>query len=149
MSWNCWTWIDRIEKISPGVSAHGKKQFESSNQIFESHFPGNPIVPGVLHVEMIAQLAAECLRMAEEKHIVMLSKIKSAKFFRPLKPMEKIDIYIEVLSRKLGCADIRGTIEVEGILHSSVQIQMVSVVENKSFLSWGLPEEQMKINGKK
>lgn len=133
---NAWKWLDRIDSIEPGIRAQGHKQFASDDPIFKMHFPQNPIVPGVLLVEMAAQVAGECLRAANPGRMVLLSKIKSAKFFVSLRPNENATVYVEIIGAKMGCADIRGRIEVEGSVRAEIQFQMVSVMDNKSVLNW-------------
>ena len=81
-----WRLIDRIVECVPGVSAIGHKTFPPEETLFEDHFPGFPIVPGVLQIEMIAQLAGKCAAMAVPSVLPVLGSVRTAKFYRNVKP---------------------------------------------------------------
>lgn len=79
--------VDRVTAHVPGVEAAGEKTFAHDDPIFEGHFPGNPIVPGVILTEALAQvagIAGTCDRG------FLLSAIRSMKFPAPARPGEKI-----------------------------------------------------------
>ena len=77
------------------------------------HFPGFPIVPGVLQVEMIAQLGGKCIRSANPDILPILSSVKSAKFRNKIEPGDKAIIKVEVTVRK-SYSLAKGHIEVNG-----------------------------------
>jgi len=117
-----WLLIDRIIECEPGVSAKGIKTFPRSDLIFMDHFPGHPIVPGVLQIEMIAQLAGKCAALSRPGILPVLGSVKSSKFFRNINPGDLcvIKIQIEKVAKSYILAD--GEIEVDGQKVSSASI---------------------------
>jgi len=79
--------IDRVLTREPGVEAAGERVFLPEDPMFRGHFPGNPIVPGVILTEALAQLAG--IAGASERGF-LLSAIRSMKFPAPARPGEKI-----------------------------------------------------------
>ncbi len=66
--------VDRVTEINPGHSAKGYKNLTANEQFFEGHFPFKPIMPGVLMVEALAQLA--CLAMlAKEEYRTTIGRV--------------------------------------------------------------------------
>ena len=108
-----WLLVDRIIEMDPGKSAVGVRNFSRSESFFMDHFPGFPIVPGVLHVEMIAQVGGKCIRAFNQTIMPMLGSIKSAKFYHRIVPGDQAVIKVRVLLRK-EFSVVSGQIEVEG-----------------------------------
>lgn len=117
-----WQLLDRITECEPGVRAIGIKCFTRSEEFFRDHFPGMPIVPGVLQIEMIAQLAGKCIAMKQKNVLPVLGTVKAAKFYRNIRPGDQCIIKIEVtkIARAFGTAN--GVIEVDGQKMASAEI---------------------------
>ena len=79
--------VDRLTHSEPGISAVGEITFSGDDPMFAGHFPGNPIVPGVILTEALAQVAG--IAGASEKGF-LLSAIRAMKFPSPARPGEKI-----------------------------------------------------------
>lgn len=82
--------LDEILSIEPGVSATAKKTFSSSDPVFEGHFPGRPIIPGVLLAEAIAQLAGIAISADDPDRKWLLSAIHRMKFPSAATPGEEL-----------------------------------------------------------
>jgi 3-hydroxyacyl-[acyl-carrier-protein] dehydratase len=76
--------IDQVITVEPGKSAVCTKQFAASEPFFRGHFPGNPIVPGVILTEAAAQTAG--IAAGEPGKVFHLSAIRQMKFLRPVSP---------------------------------------------------------------
>jgi 3-hydroxyacyl-[acyl-carrier-protein] dehydratase len=86
-----WIFLDRITELEPGSKAVGYKTATRSEDFFADHFPGFPVVPGVILLEALAQLSGKLLELTllQERHlwswpiITMADKVKFRKFVRP------------------------------------------------------------------
>jgi len=95
--------IDEIVALDPGVSAHARWTLRPDLDFFRGHFPGNPITPGVLIVEALAQaggLAAMSLEENEGK-LAVFAGIEKVRFRRPVLPGDTLDL-ITTLTRRRG-----------------------------------------------
>ena len=82
--------VDRITEIQPGASAVGHKTFSGEEAFFAGHFPGNPIVPGVILTEALAQVAGIAGMTESSTGGFLLSAIRSMKFPRAVRLGEMI-----------------------------------------------------------
>jgi 3-hydroxyacyl-[acyl-carrier-protein] dehydratase len=80
--------IDEVEKLEIGLEAVARKRFGGEESFFQGHFPGNPIVPGVLLAEGMAQTAG--IAIGGPGKMFLLTAIRSMKFLRPIRPQEEI-----------------------------------------------------------
>jgi len=83
--------VDRILSLVPGEEAVGEKTFESADPMFSGHFPGNPIVPGVILTEALAQVAGIAGARGGEQRF-LLSAIRSMKFPAAARPGDLISL---------------------------------------------------------
>ena len=109
-----WLLIDKILECEPGVSAVGIKTFPRSDMIFMDHFPGFPIVPGVLQIEMMAQMIGKCAAMAKPSVLPVLGAVKTAKFYGNVNPGETCTIKAKVTKIAGTYITGEGEIEVDG-----------------------------------
>jgi len=116
-----WILVDKIIEMDPGKSAVGVRNFSRSESFFMDHFPGFPIVPGVLHVEMIAQVGGKCIRAFSLDIMPILGSIKSAKFYNKIVPGDQAVIKVQVIVRK-EFSVVSGRIEVEGKKVSAAEL---------------------------
>ena len=108
--------VDRIVEIEPFKSATGIKCITMNEPQFNGHFPGHPIVPGVLMVEMMAQAGcAAMLALPENKgKIGYFAGIDKAKFRRPVVPGDKLRIEVEIGSFSHSIGKGKGICTVNG-----------------------------------
>ena len=93
--------LDKIEIIEKGVKGIGFKKFSNSESFFKGHFPGNPIVPGVIIIEALAQAAGVVtgIKFIKEKRTVLFMSLNSVKFRKPVKPNEDLSLYVEKINQ--------------------------------------------------
>ena len=93
--------IDECRVIQKGKIGESFRTFDSSEYFFEGHFPDNPIVPGVVIVEAMAQTAgvvvSENLINRSDQSVLFMS-INKAKFRKPVLPSYKIKFYVEMIN---------------------------------------------------
>lgn len=98
--------VDEIVGIE-GQTIRTRRHADPADPVYQGHFPGNPILPGVLVCESIFQsgaiLIARVLEGAMENAVPVLTRISNAKFKHPVRPGETIDIEVH-LKEKLGNA---------------------------------------------
>lgn len=114
--------IDRVRDIVPGQSAVGVKNITINEQIFQGHFPGHPIFPGVLIVEAMAQTAASMvvytLGKEAENKLVYFMTIDEARFRKPVVPGDQMHIHVTVERSRGQVWKFKGEAKVNGTLHA-------------------------------
>ncbi len=112
--------IDRVIDLAPGVSATGIKNVTVNEPYFVGHFPGRPIMPGVLIVEAMAQTSAvvvvSALEDVAEARMVYFMSIDSARFRRPVEPGDRMHIKVQKLQNRRKVWKFAAQAEVEGVL---------------------------------
>lgn len=90
--------IDRIEELEPGQRAVSLRNVTAHEEIFQGHFPGNPVMPGVLIVEAMAQTGAVALFTLDEfkGKTAYFGGIKSAKFRKVVRPGDQMQIEVNL-----------------------------------------------------
>lgn len=126
-----WLLIDKILECQPGVQAVGCKTFPRSDLIFMDHFPGFPIVPGVLQIEMIAQMGGKCVALQRQGVLPVLGSVKSAKFYQNIHPGDCCQIKVKVLKIAKSFALVEGEVEVDSVKMSAATILFGLLNRNK------------------
>src|ERR1700733_1918321 len=104
--------IDAVVSVVPGASAVCTKTFKADEPFFRGHFPGDPIVPGVILTEALAQTAGIAAGQAGKGF--RLSAIKGMKFFGTVRPGEEITLRARKLAVAGGLCQFEVTAEVAG-----------------------------------
>jgi 3-hydroxyacyl-[acyl-carrier-protein] dehydratase len=110
--------VDRIVELAEERIV-GIKNVTTNEPFFQGHFPAFPVMPGVLVVEAMAQVAGVLvLNSMPERHnkLVLLASIEEAKFRKPVVPGDQLRIEMSVLKRKATIAKMQGRATVDGIL---------------------------------
>jgi 3-hydroxyacyl-[acyl-carrier-protein] dehydratase len=107
--------VDRILELDPGKRITATKVLPASEELFRDHFPGFPVVPGVILTEMMAQAAGRCLD-ADGTHLgrAMLGKINGAAFREWVKPDQEILLYATITQNRPSFATAECFAEVGG-----------------------------------
>ena len=94
--------IDTIEELEPGVRAVGRKCVSYNEPFFAGHFPQEPVMPGVLIIEALAQVGAVAVLSCEEYKgkTAYFGGINSAKFKRKVVPGDVLTLELEIIRRK-------------------------------------------------
>ncbi len=112
--------VDRVEDIILGVSARGIKAVSINEPFFAGHFPGRPIMPGVLIIEALAQtagvLALKTLGDAGKGKLVYFMAIDGAKFRIPVEPGCLLDLKVEFTQNRGRISKFNGRAEINGKL---------------------------------
>ncbi|MGN1118919.1 MAG: 3-hydroxyacyl-ACP dehydratase FabZ [Oscillospiraceae bacterium] len=90
--------IDEVTELEPGVRVVAKKYLKPDEYWFKGHFPGQPVQPGVLMIEMLAQAGAVCaLSLPENKgKIAFFAGIDKARFRGVVKPGDTLELSVEM-----------------------------------------------------
>lgn len=126
-----WLLIDQIIECEPGVKAKGVKTFSRSEEFFQDHFPGMPIVPGVLQIEMMAQMAGKCYAISNPQVLPVLGTVKAAKFYGNINPGDRCYIYATIVKASKSFLMADCFVEVEGKKVSSASILFGYVMRNR------------------
>ena len=111
--------LDRMVDVIPDVSAVGIKNVTSNEPFFQGHFPGHPVMPGVLIIESMAQTAAvlvvQSLGPQAAGKVVYFMTIESAKFRRPVLPGDQLRIHVTRERRRGNVWKFSGVARVDGV----------------------------------
>ncbi len=117
--------VDRIIELSEDKSRIvGIKNLTFNELFFQGHFPGNPVMPGVLQLESMAQVAGVMLnsRLGNEGKIAYFMSISNAKFRKMVKPGDQLRIEIEAVRLRSRNAIVQGKAFVEHNLVSEAEL---------------------------
>lgn len=108
--------VDRIVELVPGSKAIGVKCVSGNESYFTGHFPGNPIMPGVLIVEALAQVGAVAvLSMPEHQgKLAIFAGMDKVRFRRPVVPGDQLVLEVELIKLRGNVGKGRALAKVEG-----------------------------------
>ena len=126
--------VDRVIEVDPGKRLVAVKNVSINEPFFQGHFPGAPVMPGVLTIEAMAQAGA-ILGLLDRKPedlrdvLIYFTGIDEARFRRPIVPGDQLRIVVEVLRRKGSLWKMKGEVRVgndlaaEAVLMSSIGVR--------------------------
>jgi 3-hydroxyacyl-[acyl-carrier-protein] dehydratase len=120
--------VDKIIELEPRVRIVGIKQVTVNEQFFQGHFPGAPVMPGVLQIEALAQVGAIlALREFEDRdnRIPFFSGIENARFRRPVVPGDTLVLEVTALRIGSRVQKMRGEAKVDGKITAEAEIMCV------------------------
>ncbi|MEN9933073.1 MAG: 3-hydroxyacyl-ACP dehydratase FabZ [Pseudomonadota bacterium] len=117
--------VDRVASMTIGEEIHAIKAVSFNEQFFQGHFPGRPIMPGVLQIEALAQsaaiLAIETLELAGSGKLVYFMAIEEAKFRNPVEPGCLLDLHVGFVQKRARVCKFWGKAMVDGKVTCEVQ----------------------------
>jgi len=108
--------VDRVESHEPGLRAVGIKCVAANEPFFAGHFPGRPIMPGVLILEALAQVGAIAILTLPEfaGRIALFGGVNDVRFRRPVLPGDTLRLEVEIVKRRGRLGVGRGSATVDG-----------------------------------
>lgn len=110
--------VDRVIELVPGTSIVALKNATINEPFFQGHFPGHPVMPGVLIVEALAQTSGLLIglsgtRTAKDDRIFYLAKVDNARFLKPVVPGDqlRLEVQLKRMIRSMGIFTARAVVD--------------------------------------
>ena len=137
--------IDRILDVQPGRSLKAVKNLTLGEEYLADHFPGFPVMPGVLMLQTLVEAGAWLLRLSEDfRHsIIVLREVKNIKYGTFMEPGRQLSLTVELAERSDGLAIFKGKGESEG--QSTVSARVVLATYNLADQNpaWKMTDERI------
>jgi beta-hydroxyacyl-ACP dehydratase FabZ len=120
--------VDRILEIEDGKRIVGLKNVTANEQFFQGHFPGAPVMPGVLIVEAMAQCGAILFLRDlpdRDRKLFLFGGVDKARFRRPVVPGDQLIMECTVLQKRASSVRLRGEAKVDGALVAEADLLSV------------------------
>ena len=116
--------VDCVEELEPGVRAVGYKCVTFREDFFRGHFPEEPVMPGVLIIEALAQVGAVAILSVEKNKgkTAYFGAINNAKFRKKVSPGDKLRLYCEIIKAKGPVGVGKATATVDGVVAASAEL---------------------------
>lgn len=121
--------VDKITECVPGKYSKGYKNLTMNEEFFQGHFPNNPIMPGVLQIEAMAQCSAPILLTLDKfkDKLALFAGIENARFKGVVRPGDRLDMEIELLKLKgpIGKSHAKGFVDGKLVVEADMTVCMV------------------------
>lgn len=119
--------VDRVVEVEPGKAIKAYKCVSFNEPFFQGHFPGLPIMPGVLIIEALAQAGGLFVisgmeKGTMEKNICLFTAIEGVRFRRKVVPGDRLDMRCELIRHRMNLFKIKATAEVDGMLAAEAEL---------------------------
>lgn len=136
--------VDAVEDVVPGEWLRGRKAVTGDEDFFNGHFPGNPVVPGVIQIEAMGQAGALLAILSgakvDDSRSIYVTSITDCRFRRPIVPGDVMELHARVLKCRLGTWKLGCETRVQGQLASEAVISATSAPKaSDPSLPQGLP----------
>jgi len=126
--------VDRVVEIDEGKRIVGIKNVTANEQFFQGHFPGAPVMPGVLIVEAMAQCSAVLILRDipdRDEKLFLFGGVDKARFRKPVIPGDQLRMECEVLQRRSNTVKVKGTATVDGNVVAEAEMLSIMVERPK------------------
>lgn len=125
--------IDRVVTVNPGHSLRAVKALSLAEEYLQDHFPGRPVMPGVLMVEAMVQACAWMVRLETdfEPSVVVLKEARAVRYGQFVRPGDMLTVDVDLLKMGDGRAHFKGRGSVEGqtVVSGRLELEYFSLAE--------------------
>jgi len=117
--------VDRVLELQPGISIHALKNVSCNEPFFQGHFPGRPIMPGVLICEALAQAGALLLFLSQpelQNHLFLFAGIEKVRFRAPVVPGDQLHLHCTDIKSKFNVWKMNAVAKVDGAVVAQAAI---------------------------
>lgn len=122
--------VDRVLAFEPGASIHAYKNVTANEEFFQGHFPGQPVMPGVLVIEALAQAGGVLTRYSghgADDSVFYLVRVDNARFSKMVVPGDKLELEVTLKRNIRNMALFEGVARVDGEVAASAEILCAEV----------------------
>lgn len=125
--------LDEVVDLDPGVRCHARRTLRADEFWFAGHFPGNPIMPGVLVVEALAQagVVTALAQQGATNKLVLFAGIDKVRFKRVVRPGDTLDLHVEIETARgaIGKAKVRAEVAGDLVCRGEVMFALTDADE--------------------